>query len=229
MVSLREADMSTKKATVLLLSTFFVLGGDQALANWSARDSLALQILRLEIQDTGKVARIYYAAACENAREAAWGLPWLEVHAPPETETGLDAVRAIFENYDNVIVTEDPSGIIRIRIGDFPDAILDTRIAQINLTSEEQYNPGLALSAVSSIEEVVAEMEGLGSEPLVTIFIGSVSPPDPALPHMRPSMRDVTLDEALDEVALSFNGMVTYAACAETGLIDFDFVPMNGY
>lgn len=228
----RENGRMKKSAVVILLSAFFVLAGPRlavvsALADWHADESLALQILRLELRDTGKVARIYYMGACENARHAAWELPLIEMHAPTENETGLDAVRAIFQNYGEIAVTEEPEGIIRVRIGEFPDAILQTRISQLDLTAEGQFNPNRAVMGIISDEDVVAATDALGLHH--PTYITSFSPqlPMPGLPHLPPSLSDLTMDQALDDVALSFHAIVTYAICPETGLFNVDYVLLD--
>jgi hypothetical protein len=58
-----------------------------------------------------------------------------------------------------------------------------------------------------------------------------IQEPDPRLRHLPGSMTNLTMDEALDRVALEFGGLVTYVECRgqnPTGLFSVYFDSITG-
>ena len=88
-----------------------------------------------------KAARIYYEAICPADENYPLAFPRVEVRPPSDKATDLAAVRSMFREQHAVSVAEDAPGIIRIRIGEAPHAILGTRIPTLTLKPIEQYNP----------------------------------------------------------------------------------------
>jgi len=84
-----------------------------------------------------------------------------------------------------------------------------------------QYNPVLAVSAIENTQEVKAAMHRLGVRPVQTLAAQLLIQPAPGLPHLRSSIKDITVDQALDLIAETFNGIVVYGACGDLFRIDF--------
>jgi len=117
-------------------------------------------------------------------------------------------------------VTEGRTGIIRIRIGKAPDAFLQTKISLLTLKPMEQYNPTLAVSAIESTGEVEAAMRRLGVRPVQAIGTQLIAEPAKGLPHLPSSMKNVTVDQALDSIAKTFKDVVVYGACVRLFWVD---------
>lgn len=195
-----------------------------------------LKYLRSVVRSSGKVIRLYYRGACDPKSAAPVPFPFTKVQPPAKGTTGLAAVRDIFRNDKNVTVTEKPVGIIRIWIGKMPSPILGTKLPLVTLEPDEQYNPMLAIGAIQSTKEVEAAMRALEVDKVLALAGGSVvKQPAKRLSHLPPSIKGVTMDQALDVIAKTFQGIVIYGACATpTGpsgerLLWIDFAPASDY
>lgn len=134
----------------------------------------------------------------------------------------------MFQGNPDVSISED-SGIVRIRIGKVSDELLRTKIPTLAFTQHEQYYPRLPGGAVETIvdaPEVKGQMRGLRLSE-VSGFIDELVPGhDETDPHIPPTLNDITFDEALDVVAKSFDGVVSYSECRKSngyGFIDVNF------
>jgi hypothetical protein len=174
--------------------------------------------LRPALKYVGGSARMYYAGECRAAEYDTSGhlqllFPAVHLQSPPPTATGMDAVSQIFRDDPNVTVMQDRSGMVRITIGSASTAVLQTKIRALNLDSAEQYTPQLAvLPAILGAPEVYA------AERRLNVFLNNgiidiVSGPREGAPHLPNIMHDVTVDQALDSVARTFKGIVTYGIC----------------
>jgi hypothetical protein len=177
-------------------------------------EKAVLKYLRPVLRSAGKAARVYYAARCYDKDGDPVAFPQMQVGPPSRGKTGSGAVREIFENDKDVTVTEDPSGMIRIMVGKVPSAILQTRIRSLTLKPTQRYNPEEAIIAIESTKDVEDAMRKLGFEKPLVIWGLQVVEPAKGLPHLPVSMKDVTMDQALDLVAKTFRGIVVYGACA---------------
>jgi hypothetical protein len=137
----------------------------------------------------------------------------VKVQPPSKGKTGAAAVREIFRNDKNVIVTEEPIGIIRIRIGKVPAAILHTKLSLLTLDEIGQYNPKEAIIAINNTKEMQTAMRSLG---VIPIWSASSARALPAkeLPHLPATMRNVTVEQVLDLIAKAWDGPVIYGVCA---------------
>ncbi len=167
---------------------------------------------------SGKAIRLYYRAAChpttDFARDDPVPFPSTRVHPAPQGKTELD--REIFQNEKNVIVTEEPAGIIRIRIGKVPTAILQTKLSSLTLDRLQQYNPRDAIAALENTREMEMATRSLGmAEPVK--LAGTVAEPQENLPHLPAVIKDVTVEQALDLVAKTWagEGIVIYGVCGD--------------
>ena len=197
-------------------------------------EDAVLKYLLPALSSAGKRGRLYYRAAC-HAEGDPVPFPLIEARPPSKDEKGLTAVQQIFRNDKDVAVTEKPSGIITIRIGEISAAILQTKIPLLRLDPDEQYNPTEAIDAIESSKDMDAAMRNLGVSP-VSIPLGGLStPPGKGLPHLPPSMKNVTVHQALDSIARTFQGIVIYGECAEPAkpggprLFWLDFANVTGF
>jgi len=174
------------------------------------------------LKSSGKAARIYYAAVCHSNEDYA-AFPWINAQPPPSGKTGLAAIQGIFRNDKSVDIREDETGIIRIKLGNVPDTILHTRISFLRLDASSQYNATVAIEAIEESNEVQAAARKLNIHIPVKVYNMLLVQPAEGEPHLPASMMDVTMDEALDLVAMTFKGVVLYGACVQPGLIDTTF------
>lgn len=177
-----------------------------------------------------KVGRIYYApSSCVPDEDYPDPFPKINVQPPSKSQSGLASVREIFQGDKNVEVEEKPSGIIRIRIGKVPEEILQTPISRITLDSTQQYNPGNAIGAIRSSEEVRAAMQRLGIHHAHWVTNRGVAEPAPGLPHLSDSLTSLTMEQALDQVAQTFRGIVVYGTCKKLRLYTIHFTGGPGF
>jgi len=134
-------------AVAFLLYGTSLLGAEQDSS--SERNAAAVfdRLLPL-VYSSGKPVRLYYRGACPSRAGDPVPFPLVQVRPASKDKTGLAAVREIFKNDRNVTVMEDSTGIIRIRIGKVPAAILQTKLSRLNLTPAAQYNPGALFDAI---------------------------------------------------------------------------------
>jgi hypothetical protein len=172
-----------------------------------------------------KVGRIYYRGSCQLQLDAdpAASFPQLNVQPPSNGKSGVAAVREIFRHEKDVSVKETDPGIIRIRIGSVPDAVLRVTISNLVLTPEEQYNYWLAIFKIENAPEVQSAMRELKIRLRVrTVSIGIVQPTDGLL-HLSGVITNVTMDQALDLVAKTFRGIVLYDFCTPPDQFEIRF------
>jgi hypothetical protein len=216
--------------TVALLASLLFLHCECAGASPGDDDSIhgdkvALRYLWWPFKSERKGGRIYYGVSeCKGLR---WETPFPEVliRKPPKDISDIATLRAFFAKDARVRIS-DSNGIIRIRFGEIPAAILQTKIALINLSPEDQYNPELAISKIEYAPEVQAAMTAsrvhVPSWPTNMIL----QRPAPGLIHLQPVMKDISMDEALDVVATTFNGVVETGYCKKSKMMDSD---VTGY
>lgn len=176
--------------------------------------------LRPALAYVGGVARIDYAGECTTQDRPSLVHPllfpsvWFQPPSPGAT--GMDAVLQIFRDDPNVTVMRDRSGIIRITIGNVSTTVLQTRLPSLRLDAEAQYT---ALSAVDSVA-ITADMYakerglpfGLASYRMDHLVGGALK----GAPHLPEMMQNITIDDALDAVARTFKGIVTYGECNQS-------------
>jgi hypothetical protein len=188
-----------------------------------------LKYLLPALMSRGGSGRIYYSTACKTKDSQTLPFPRVEGRPPSKETTGLVAVREIFENDKHVMASEDRSGIVRVTIGQPERALLQTRIHSLTLKPHEQYNAMLAIFAILNSKDVEPAVHQLGFDQPNIVFGGDIALPEKGvwLPHLPASMKDLTMDQALDAVARTFGGIVIYETCAERSgkrLVSLDFV-----
>jgi hypothetical protein len=188
-----------------------------------------LQYVAPALKSTGSVGRLYYHSDCWTERGDGILFPGLKLVAPAKSKTGLAAIQDIFRNEKQVTITEGRFGICRISMGSVSYELLRTKIRMLTLTSRQRYNIQDAIWAIEQTKEVEGKVRELKLEYPPTVFSGSVLEPAPDLPHLPVSLKDVTMDEALDRVAQTFGVLVKYGECASGNgtrliFVDFDYI-----
>ncbi len=195
----------------LLTFAIFMLG---SLSGWERNEDQISSYLRPALKSSGGAARLDFGVPCEPWAEDV-PFPHINAQPPPKGATGLTAVRQMFRNDTQVVITRDQFGIIRITIGRVSTAVLQTRIALLTLKPVERYNDFMAIEAIENTRAVKAAMHKLGLQ--LTGGVGGqiFTLPAKGLPHLPSSMRNVTMDQALDSVARTFADIVTYGMCTQ--------------
>jgi len=137
----------------------------------------------------------------------------------------LTAVSYIFTKSKKVTVTRGGSGHIRILVGDVSDELLKTKISVVTFKPSERYNAQEAIIPIIRAKEVQAKLRKLGLEQPLTALSGFMQEPNPRFPHLPASMKNVTMEEALDRVAQTFSGLIIYGEWTADGthLFSVDF------
>jgi len=103
--------------------------------------------------------------------------------------------------------------------------LLSTKIHMLTFTPRQRYNVQDAIWAIEQTKEVEGKVRELKLEYPPSFFSGRILEPAAGLPHLPMSLRNVTMDEALDRVAQTFGELIIYGECVNrsgTHLISFD-------
>ena len=132
---------------VLILNSLFAL--QQAVANPPAliapprerNDSIRalLEYLWPLLSSAKRPGRVYYRAICTpDDHSYPLEFPEIDVRQRSNAETDLAVVRSIFRRDHDVTVTEDRTGVVRVRIGDVPETVLHTFIPELSFDALNQ-------------------------------------------------------------------------------------------
>lgn len=164
--------------------------------------------------DGGTSVRFSYSASCLATTDFP-PIPPIRLRAPSSRFTGIDAVRSIFESDRHVIVTKGPDDIVKISVGKVPTNILETHLALLKLQPIEQYNPSKVIEALESTKELkdaVKSSDLLLFRALDVQLLHDPGPNDRA-PHLPAVLHNISIDQVLNMVAVTFGGVVTYGVC----------------
>lgn len=188
--------------------------GDRTdLWNLSVRNQdMFLDDLGPALKAAGGAGRLYVHSRCVGASKDVLLFPRIAVKAQAKGKTGVAAIRDVLSD-KGVIVAERRPGLIGVWVGDVSSDLLRTRIHMIKLKPMERYNYQDAIAAIIGTKEVHAKMRELHMEISPRVIHYPISYPDPKLPHLSASMTDLTMDEALDQVAQVFRGLLIYEEC----------------
>jgi hypothetical protein len=170
-----------------------------------------------------KVGRIYYSAVCQRGLNVASSFPRLDVRPPSNGKNGVAAFLDIFRYEKDISIKESDPGVIRVKIGSVPDAVLQVRISNLVLTPEEQYNYWLAIFKIENAPEVQSAMQELKIRIPARAFSIGIAQPADGLSHLPRVITNVTMDQALDMVAKTFRGIVLYEFCTSPGEYEIRF------
>ena len=185
------------------------------------REKVLMRHLWPVLRAEGKSARIYFNATCApNSHNTGHilALPHLTLRAPRKGKAGLAAVQDILREERGAAITESGS-IIRIRVGEVQDEVLQTRISKVAFDKMEQYSDILAVIALEGTKEVSAAMSRLKIR-VATELIEVLSSAGGDLPHIPAELANVTMDEALDTIANTYKNVIFYGICAKESVFD---------
>jgi hypothetical protein len=163
----------------------------------------------------GLSLRLYVRGNCEKNEPERISFPNLDVQSS-KGKTGLEAIREILRSNQGVYISQDDGGLVRIYIRQPDRTVLDTKLDPLHLDHTARYNPDGPGGSIASIEDdaaVQSAMRSLKARQVPAFFIGLRIPPDRALKHLPPILKDMTVDKALDLVARTFPGVVVYNEC----------------
>lgn len=191
--------------------------GESLEARRQHHEDTVLGYLRDVAWSSRKAIRLYYQADCQPMKNSVVDysvpFPFFPLQAPSADKTGVAAVREIFKNAKDVTIAEEPLGIIRIWVGKVPTEILRTRISLLTLDREAQYDPSSAIGAIESTKEVEAAKTSLGLSD-APYGGGLVALAENGLPCLPASMKNITVDQALDMIAKTWGGPVVFGVCS---------------
>ena len=163
-----------------------------------------LEYLRDVAWSSRKAIRLYYQADCQTMKNSVVDysvpFPFFPLQSPPADKIGVAAVREIFKNAKDIRIAEEPLGIVRIWVGKVPTEILRTKISLLTLDRQAQYDPSSAIMAIGSTKEVEAAKTSLGLSD-APYGNGLVALAENGLPCLPASMKNITVDQALDMIA----------------------------
>ncbi len=168
------------------------------------------------LRASGKAGRVYYRGVCRvNNGIDELVFPDIELREPSSGETGIEAIRNMLPKEG---IVEERSGVISITLGDVSTQLLQTMISTVSFAQNEQFNDSLAIMAIERNPDVLAGQRRLGySLPTQDISIMVVDP-EPQAPHLPAQLSQLTMDQAFDEVAKTFGGIVFFGVCEERRL-----------
>src|SRR5438874_12614072 len=140
--------------------------------------------------------------------------------------TDLSGVSYLFAKSKKVKVTRGSSGQSAVFVGVVSAELLRTRISAVALHPIQRYNPREAIVAIMQTHEVQGKLRGLNLERPLTALGGVMQEPITRLPHLPTSLKNVTMEEAMDRVARTFAGVIIYGEWRDangTRLFDVDF------
>jgi hypothetical protein len=183
--------------------------------NWEA----LIRQLRPALEPVDGAARVYAVVDCQGT--AATRFPQITLQSPSKNKTGVDAVREIFGKDKRTTVTTDATGMPRIKFGKSPCALLQTKIHRLQFTTRQRYNIIEAEEAIENTKEVKASIRRLGLQQPIVVISENVQEPMEGVPHLPASIKDVTMDQALDLLAKTFASVVFYEECIDAKGVRF--------
>jgi hypothetical protein len=105
--------------------------------------------------------------------------------------------------------------MVRITIGSVSDAVLQMKISTLTLAPYAQYSPLSATDEIAIAADTYAKRRDLPFSLGPYVIDHLVSGPVKRAPHLPAMIQNITIDEALDAVARTFKGIVTYGLCVQ--------------
>lgn len=221
------------RPSIVLLFTLVCLSKPQINAQaqpviYQSEDGVFTRLGRM-LRATGYVGRVYYGGRCCTEGLGSVDFPRVLLH-PTQSNTALREVSEMFQGDAAVQVSQGKEKILSVTIGEPSTAILKTRISVLRIAPMAAYNPTGAIGVVEGTSEVKAAMAKLGLRFPLELSEQLLVKPSPGLPHLPAVMKGVTVGQALDAIAVTFQGIVAYGTCLKAngmGLVEIDFVGLG--
>jgi hypothetical protein len=172
----------------------------------------AIRQLLAALKPERKSVRLDYRGACESSNSDVIVFPSIKLSSPREEGSSLSKVTEMLRDNRDISVNDGAGGIIRIKVPGVSGAILQTKIAQITLDRDEQYDPNAAIRAILNAKEVQSAANQTHTRLALSVG-GLENIPSKGMPHLEQFWKDVTVDQALDRVLRAFPGLVEYKEC----------------
>jgi len=185
-------------------------------------EKAVLRYLRPILKSSGTVARIYYRTDCQADDDYPIPFPKLLLRAPNASQS-VSAIPGIFPHNKKIQVTINEPGLVRIRIENFPEALLHIKISSLALKPVEQYDVQSAFRAIENTVEFQQALRKFGIRGIPRPYNLPVQSPAEGLPHLPPSLTNVTVDRALDLVAKTFDIVVVWGYCESPPTYDLTY------
>ena len=204
---------------ITFLACQFVTGQELSknrtdLLNLSQRNqNILVRCLRPALKATGGAGRLYVHSKCLGDSGNLLFFPRIELKSGSDEKAGSTAIQGVLAKNKDVKVSKRQPGLIGIWIGGVSNDLLNTRIHVLKLGPRQRYNYYDAIEAIISAKEVQAKMRELQMDEFTSFASYPILSPDPKLCHLPTSLSNLTMDEALDQVALAFGGLVIYKEC----------------
>ena len=116
-----------------------------------------------------------------------------------------------------VAMSQGKAGQLRVLVGHVSAELLTTKIDLVSFGRIERYNAIDAIIAITRTKEIQAKLGELGLRQPAAIGPSFKQSPDRRIPHLPASIKKVTMEEALDQVAETFDCVIIYAGWTEDG------------
>lgn len=199
----------------LLLAAILLMAPASVSAQTSTQDVTIDEIVnRLlpVIHKTGQGARLSFDGTCPgDGLLVTMEFPRIRVRPVSPGATGILAVREMFPEGTRI---EERGGVITISLTSVPQEILQLPLSPMQLSRVEQFQGVLAVMAIDENVGLQAGLRELGySRPAgdMSVLIGTW--PDDRPPHLPATLSNLTLDQALDDVARTFGSVILFGIC----------------
>ena len=186
-------------------------------------EATVLRYLRPILQSSGATARIYYRADCQSDPDYPIPFPRLTLRQPRARYRNASVVGDVFRNNAAIAVTRTERGLFHIRIGKVPEELLQTKISNVSFKTSEQYDIHSAFRVIENTVEFRRKQRQLRVRAISRPYDLPVQAPMEGLPHLPPSLKKVTVDQALDEIAKTFGVVIVFGYCSSPPTYDLTY------
>ena len=193
----------------------------------SGRKDFAARLTLAEVlRKTPFSGSLEYSGVCDMSQELPV-LPTVSVPLKERSSSALVMLREIFADDHKMQVTQKTGGMIRVVESGVPKELLDITIRKLSLN--DIYDPKSAEAMIISAPEVQDFMKahGIERDPFRGGVRGLRQGPEPGLPHISEDLDNVTVEQALDHLLMTFRGVWVYQNClSDTGgrVVAFDYL-----
>lgn len=148
--------------------------------------------------------------------------------APP-----LQVLREIFANDNDIQVTQEPDGTIRMIEKTVPQDLLNVKIAHISFDDEQKKNPSSMYFHISVMDFITKtpEVKAFMKDHNISFSPKMINQAMSPHPSFSGELNNVTLSQALDYMLKTFRGLWIYKECSlgpsKGRTVDFSFTAPN--